>query len=157
METRVPLAEPHHWVENHPILTHWETMKYCKGAGMFFLFSIFLTIIIVLDKRGYYTKYFSYFFTKAVGLDGSVWCVSNWRSGGRRRVQQHPFVEIDHAIFSTVILSLLLIQEGQLSVFGKKNVHKYWLTASWTKPAQKKMWLDKLTMLNMTPKGWLCG
>ena len=47
---------------------------------------------------------------------------SDWRSGRRgfnsRRGQQHPFVEIDHEIFSTVILSLPLIQEGQLSVSG---------------------------------------
>ena len=34
--------------------------------------------------------------------------------------QQHSFVETDHEIFSTVILSLLLIQEGQLSVSGKR-------------------------------------
>ena len=44
---------------------------------------------------------------------------SDWRPGGRgfnpRRGRQHSFVEIDHEIFSTVILSLLLIQEGQLS------------------------------------------
>ena len=33
---------------------------------------------------------------------------------------QHSFVEIDHEIFSTVILSLLLIQEGQLSVSGER-------------------------------------
>ena len=32
---------------------------------------------------------------------------------------QHSFSEIDHKIFSTVILSLLLIQEGQLSVTGE--------------------------------------
>ena len=31
-----------------------------------------------------------------------------------------PFVEIDHEIFSTVILSLPLIQEGQLSVSGER-------------------------------------
>ena len=30
------------------------------------------------------------------------------------------FVEIDHEIFSTVILALLLIQEGQLSVSGER-------------------------------------
>ena len=30
---------------------------------------------------------------------------------------------LDHEIFSTVILSLPLIQKGQLSVFGEKNVH----------------------------------
>ena len=33
---------------------------------------------------------------------------------------QHSLVEIDHEIFSTVILSLPLIQEGQLSVSGKR-------------------------------------
>ena len=33
---------------------------------------------------------------------------------------QHSFVEIDHKIFSTVFLSLPLIQEGQLSVSGER-------------------------------------
>ena len=33
---------------------------------------------------------------------------------------QHSFVEIDHEIFSTVILSLPLIQEGQLSVSDER-------------------------------------
>ena len=37
-----------------------------------------------------------------------------------RRGRQHSFVEIDHEIFSTAILSLPLIQEGQLSVSGKR-------------------------------------
>ena len=36
------------------------------------------------------------------------------------RGQQHSFVEIDREIFSTVILSLPLIQEGQLSVSGER-------------------------------------
>ena len=49
---------------------------------------------------------------------------SDWGPGGRgfnpRRGWQHSFVEIDHEIFSTVILSLPLIQEGQLSVSGKR-------------------------------------
>ena len=49
---------------------------------------------------------------------------SNWRPGGRgfnpRRGRQHSFMEIDHEIFSTVILSLPLIQEGQLSVSGER-------------------------------------
>ena len=36
------------------------------------------------------------------------------------RGRQHSFVEIDHEMFSTVILSLPLIQEGQLSVSGKR-------------------------------------
>ena len=34
--------------------------------------------------------------------------------------RQHFFMGIDHEIFSTVILSLPLIQEWQLSVSGKK-------------------------------------
>ena len=34
--------------------------------------------------------------------------------------RQLSFVEIDHEIFSTVILSLPLIQEGQLSVSGER-------------------------------------
>ena len=49
---------------------------------------------------------------------------SDWRPGGcgfnPHRGQQHSFVEIDHEIFSTVILSLPLIQEGQLSVSGER-------------------------------------
>ena len=49
---------------------------------------------------------------------------SNWRPGGRGfnpcQGRQHSFVEIDHEIFSTVILSLPLIQEGQLSVSGER-------------------------------------
>ena len=49
---------------------------------------------------------------------------SDWRPGGRgfnpRRGRQHSFVEIDHEIFSTVILSLPLLQEGQLSVSGER-------------------------------------
>ena len=49
---------------------------------------------------------------------------SNWRPGGRgfnpRRGRQHSFMEIDREIFSTVILSLPLMQEGQLSVSGER-------------------------------------
>ena len=49
---------------------------------------------------------------------------SDSRPGGRgfnpRRGRQHSFMEIDHEIFSTVILSLPLIQEGQLSVSGER-------------------------------------
>ena len=48
----------------------------------------------------------------------------DWRPGGcgfnPRRGRQHSFVEIDHEIFSTVILSLPLIPEGQLSVSGER-------------------------------------
>ena len=49
---------------------------------------------------------------------------SDWRPGGRgfnlRRGRQHSFVQIDHEIFSMVILSIPLIQVGQLSVSGER-------------------------------------
>ena len=49
--------------------------------------------------------------------------LSDWRPGGHgfnpRRGRQHTFVEIDHEIFSMVILSLPLVQEGHLSVSGE--------------------------------------
>ena len=51
----------------------------------------------------------------------SVGCTSDWWSGhwvDPHQVRQHSFVETEHEIFSTVILSLPLIQEGQLSVSG---------------------------------------
>ena len=48
---------------------------------------------------------------------------SDWRPGGPgvnpRHGRQYSFVEIDHEIFSMVILPFLLIQEGQLSVSGE--------------------------------------
>ena len=80
---------------------------------------------------------------KAIGgLCGSVGCAVRLETR-RLRVQpcrgrQHSFVEIDHEIFFTVILSLPLIQEGQLSVSGErmctilflvKECAQYWLTA----------------------------
>ena len=48
---------------------------------------------------------------------------SDWRPGGRGfnpRRGQHSLVETGHEIFSTVILFLPLIQEGQLSVSGER-------------------------------------
>ena len=49
---------------------------------------------------------------------------SDWRPGGRgfnpRRGRQHSVVEIDHEIFSRVVLSFPLIHEGQLSVSGER-------------------------------------
>ena len=60
----------------------------------------------------------------AVGLGGSVGCFVRLETR-RPRVQpplrsQHSFVEIDHEIFSMVILSLPLIKEGHLSVSGER-------------------------------------
>ena len=48
---------------------------------------------------------------------------SDWRPGhgfNPHQGRQHSFMENDHEIFSMVILSLPLIQEGQLSVSGER-------------------------------------
>ena len=50
---------------------------------------------------------------------------------------QYSFMEIDHEIFNTVILSFWLIQAGQLSVSGKRMctiLVNFWRT----RPATKK-------------------
>ena len=82
-------------------------MKYSEKIPVF--------INITLFNTHCDCKCFEYYTTTA-DLGGSV--------GGHGfnpcRGWQHSFVEIDHEIFSTVILSLPLIQEGQLSVSGKR-------------------------------------
>ena len=86
---------------------------------------------------------------------GSVGCASDWSPGGPgfdpRRGRQHSFVEIDHEIFSTVVISLPLIQEGQLSVSGERMCTI--LVSRLEDPVN--VWLGKLTALDMTPLGWL--
>ena len=83
---------------------------------------------------------------------------SDWRPGGRRfnprRGRQHSFVEIDHEIFSTVILSLPLIQEGQLSVSGERMC-TILVNRLEDQACTVNVWLGKLTALDMTPLGWL--
>ena len=56
--------------------------------------------------------------------------------------QQHSFVEIDHEMFSMVILSLPLIQEGQLSVSGKRMRTKL-VNPLEDEACQVKVWLGK--------------
>ena len=59
----------------------------------------------------------------SASLSGSVGCAVQLeirRLQVPPRSRQHSFVETDHEIFSTVILSLPLIQERQLSVSGKR-------------------------------------
>ena len=83
---------------------------------------------------------------------------SDWRPGGRgfnpRRGRQHSFVEIDHEIFSTVILSLPLIQEEQLSVSGERMC-TILVNRLEDKACPVNVWLGKLTALDMTRLGWL--
>ena len=59
---------------------------------------------------------------------------------------------IDHEIFSTVILSIRLIQEGQLSVSGERTCTILGNRLE-DLACPVNVWLGKLTMLNMTPLG----
>ena len=83
------------------------------------------TIIIQTDRQGSFNAY-NY-------SDRQTGSWPRWLSWMRRPTEDQEvagstpaevgniiFVEIDHEIFSTVILSLPLIQEGQLSVSGKR-------------------------------------
>ena len=78
----------------------------------------FVVIVVISCTAAYVTK------TCLPASVAQLDAPSDWRPGGRgfipRRGRQHSFVEIDHEIFSTVILSLPLIQEGQLSVSGER-------------------------------------
>ena len=58
----------------------------------------------------------------------------------------------DHEIFSRVILSLPQIQKGQLSVSGKRMC-TILVNRLEDKACPIKVWLGKLTMLDMTPLG----
>ena len=61
-------------------------------------------------------------------------------------------MDIDHEIFSMVILSPPLIQEGQLSVSGKRMC-TILVNHLENLACQVKVWLGKLTMLDMTQLG----
>ena len=79
-----------------------------------------------------YLRYVRQAKIQRVGLGGSVGCAVRLETR-RSRVQPPPrsatfFRGDDHEIFSMIILSLLLIQEGQLSASGEKCA-QYWLTA----------------------------
>ena len=64
--------------------------------------------------------------------------------------QQHSFVEIDHEIFSTAILSHPLIQEGQLSVSGERICT---ILVNRLEDCPVNVWVGKLAALDMTPLG----
>ena len=52
-----------------------------------------------------------------------VACAYAWYAGGHEfnpQIRKHAFMEIDHEIISTAILSLPLIQVGQLSFTGER-------------------------------------
>ena len=95
-----------------------------------------------------YKKIVAKLFLKA-GLSGSVGCASDWFDP--RQGRQHSFMEIHHELFSMVILSLPLIQEGQLSVSGERMGTILVNCLEDFEACPVKVWLGKLTMFDMTP------
>ena len=69
-----------------------------------------------------------------------------------RRGRQHSFVEIDHEIFSMVILSLPLIQEWQFSVSGERMC-TILVNRLEDEACPVNVWLGRLTALDMNPLG----
>ena len=105
-----------------------------------------------------YTFLFEYNMVVQPALVAQLYALSNWRPGGRgfnpRRGWQHSFVEINREIFSMVILPLPLIQEGHLSVSGERMC-TILVNRLEDQACPVNVWLGKLTMLDMTPLGWL--
>ena len=87
-------------------------------------------------------------------LEGT-WCVEKqiWSHKCCLPCKKKKIVEIDHEIFSTVILSLPLIEEGQLSVSDESAHNTGLLLRELSLPS--KVWLGKLTVLYMTTLCWL--
>ena len=89
-----------------------------------FIVKILSFFLIVIIKKIQFFKYNRLSPSKKPASVAQLDAPSDWKPGGRgfnpRRGRQHSFVETDHEIFSTVILSLQLSQEGQLSVSGER-------------------------------------
>ena len=84
------------------------------------------------------------------GLGSSVGCQE--AAGSTPPGQQHSFVQIDHEIISTVILSLPLILEGHLSVSDERMCTILFKRLE-DKACPVNVWLGKLTALDITPLG----
>ena len=82
--------------------------------------------VLFLKKKNYVVGIHYKHLVEKAGLGGAVGCASHWRPGGRRfdprRGRQHSFFEIDHEIFSVVILSSADSRRAVVS-FWQKNVH----------------------------------
>ena len=91
---------------------------------------------------------FCQFLTELSAWDMSIFSFLDDPCRGR----QHSFMEIDHEIFSTVILSLTLIQKRQLSVSGERMC-TILVNSLEEKTCPVNVWLGKLTALDMTPLG----
>ena len=106
-----------------PLLEHWKLNRLLPGQG------VYGHIAPDMGIRWKFCFYPTFprkrrYSLGAAGLGGSVGCASDWLSRvcgfDPRRVGSILSWRFDHEIFSTVILSLSLIQEGQLSVSDER-------------------------------------
>ena len=131
-------------INSYPKCIHWRFWSECMNVqadpnlcwshiseGMFFLHlciiqNYFYRMVEKMERWGiwfFHSVIWMYLHPSPASV-AQLDAPSDWRPGGRgfnpRRGRQHSFVEIDHEIFSTVILSLPLIREGQMSVSGER-------------------------------------
>ena len=101
---------------------------------------------------------FIYFLSSSICWPRWLGCASDWWSGGCGFnpcwVANILLWRFDHEIFSTVILSLPLIHEGQLSVSGERMCTLL-VNCLEDLACPINVWLGKLATLDMTPLGWL--
>ena len=139
-------------------LAHFTSESHAVFFVCFFLTKTFLLVKnLNTDKNDIsaainYVKYYFVVPASVAQMDAP----SDWRPGGRGfnpcQGRQNSFVEIDHEIFSTVILSLPLIQEGQLAVSGERMCTVL-VNRLEDQTCPVNVWLSKLTALDMTPLG----
>ena len=125
------------WLVRKPSLKKWHLIRNYAGTLLFNTSSnIYFGYLLESPHRGDSNKYPKHTFYEEIRIKHGMCCISFcslrilYKSNfilmtislvaNAVRGRQHSFVEIDHEIFSTVILSLPLIQEGQLSVSGER-------------------------------------
>ena len=100
------------------LVSNLNNIKRCQTGRKFVKSKVspdLLSQDVVLNEDVYIQIIYYFIYTSAKPASvAQLDAPSNWRPGGRRfnprRGRQHSFVEIDHEIFSTFILSLPLIQ-----------------------------------------------
>ena len=104
-----------------------------------------------------YNYHLLYFTSEYADLCDSVGCEADWWSEAcsfdHRRIGNILSWRTGHEIFSTVIFSLPLIQEGSCQFLAKEcTILNNRLK---DQACQVNVWLGKLTSLDMTPSVWL--
>ena len=114
-----PLYRLYWWTETAPMRGNMLLDKYpSKDSDQLAYLSCLISVCCLCEETLVFVYQMSaqYDWSDCVDVQGSFRCTSDWLSGGRRFDPRW----IDHEIFSMVILTLLLIQNGHLSITGAR-------------------------------------